>query len=141
MTHTHTKKQLLVKLSKDGALRFEIPPKDKIPNGTFPGIDEYIQLMNECLEPTPQQRPESFRKIMDRLKYVFVYLFYVFIYVFMFLFIFIFMFLFVFIYVISMFLYLFMITACAGRGYCKYDTMCVWYCTECVCLCVACHGE
>lgn len=59
--------QLLLKMTRERRLTLPIPPLDEIPNGTFAQIDVYINLMQQCLSQTPEERPASFKVIMDQL--------------------------------------------------------------------------
>lgn len=65
MQHPNT--QLLLKMTRERCLTLPVPPLEEIPNGTFAQIDAYINLMQQCLRQTPEERPVSFKVIMDEL--------------------------------------------------------------------------
>ena len=54
-------------MTRERRLTLPVPPLDDIPNGTFAQIDVYIDLMHQCLSQTPEERPASFKVIMDQL--------------------------------------------------------------------------
>lgn len=62
--------KLMVRCRSAEGLQLPIPAPDKVPGGTFSGLEDFLALMRSCLAKKPKERPESFKVIIDRLKQI-----------------------------------------------------------------------